>query len=450
MNFRFLVLTFFVGTLSLSAQKAKLEYKPRNMDSLRSYIDKITEKKAASFTGEHQKAIRKIIAERKTAFMKSVTDSSFVFEKNINNYLKTILKEIYVANNQLQPTDFYFFVERSPIPNAACYGNGIFTVNLGLLELVQSDDELAYILCHELAHYELKHNDKSLVDHVTTINSRQTKQKVREIKQMRYGKRKAAYDLYKKLSYNFLKRSRNAEMQADSLGYVLFSKTKYKPAAAFQSMKRLQESDSLLFTTDTRIRSHLNFAGYPFKEGWVTPDETLFDIKEKVDDLAFEKDSLRTHPDMDLRIAQLQKLFGEHQTGDVASAKILELKNVISSSLITSSLDGNNMDLALYHTLALKENDAIEQRTFNNTVAYLLKKTYELKQTHALGKYVEPVSPFSDEKYLNEVRLFINNIDLKHLRKVGYFFCQTHSSEMEGDSEFAEYLSFFEKLNLKN
>ncbi len=440
-----LLLLIFSGSHTF-AQKKAFEYKPKNLDSLQQYIASITSKKSKSFPANHQKEITKILEERKESFIKGIKDSSYIFDRRINKYLNGILTEIYKSNSNLNTSDFYFFIDKSPIPNAACYGNGIFTVNLGLFDLVQSDDELAFIICHEIAHYALKHNDQSLLNHVQTMNSKETKKKISTVKKQRYNRRQATYTLIKNLSYNFQKRSRKAEMQADSLGFAMFSRTKFNKIGAEKALQRLHETDSLLFTTDTKIRSHFNFEGYPFKEAWLTPDETLFDIKEKSDDLAFDKDSLKTHPDMPVRIEQLRKSY--NKAGIIhASAELAEVKKIASENSIAVSMDKFSLDMALYQVLSLKERGEVDHKSYCNIVADLLRKSYELKQSHSFGKYVGPISPFSDEKYLNEVRLFLQNIELKNLRKIGYHFCLAHQSEMQGDDDFSQTTAFFSKLN---
>jgi len=76
-------------------------------------------------------------------FLNKISDSSFVFNKRITAYLNTILKEIYISNPKINKQELYFFIEKSQFPNAACYGNGIFTINLGLFKFVNTDVELA-------------------------------------------------------------------------------------------------------------------------------------------------------------------------------------------------------------------------------------------------------------------------------------------------------------------
>ena len=435
-------LAFFC--LSANAQKS-FNYQPSNLDSVKNYISTITFKKAKSFSGQHQKEISKILEERKTRFIESIADSAFIFDKRISNHLNSILRTIYTANSELNTTDYYFFLNKSPIPNAGCYGNGVFSINLGLIDLLDSDDEIAFVICHEIAHLLLKHNDSSLLRSVQTLNSKETKSKINKAAKQRYGRRQAVSKVISDLQYNFQKRSRSAEMQADSLGLKLFSRTKYNRAAAATALKKLDASDTLLFTTDTQIRKHFNFDTYPFKEPWLQRDETLFDLEESANDLALDKDSLNTHPDIPSRI--LKMALNADQTAPTGS-QLAAIKKIIAENNIAISLDASRLDLALYQILSQYQRDEVITETYCTTVATLLKRTYELKSNHKFGKFIDPVSPFDDEKYLNEVRIFLHNIEMKNLRKIGLLFCQKHAATMRGNPEFETLNTFFTNLNI--
>ncbi len=445
----FLLLLLFSGTVCF-CQKQSIAYQPKNLDSLQKHIAAITLKRNNQYiASENKKEIKKILDSQKEGLLKDITDSSYVFDPTISNYLKSILKEIYKANPEINASDFYFLVDTSPSPNAACWGNGVFTLNLGLLDMVESDDELAFILCHEIGHHILKHNDKSMVSHVQTMNSKGIKRKINHAKNQRYGRRKAVYEVMKTLSYDFLSRSRTSEIQADSLGFALFSKTKYNKSAAVKSLRKLGTADTLLFAADTRIRNHFNFDPYPFKESWLAPEETLFDIKEKSDDYSWNKDSLKSHPDLPVRIDRLEKFYKGTESS-LPSKQLLSVKKISNQITIYSAIDRHNIDLALYKILVLKESGEINNPEYHTNIAWILKKTYELKIDHKLGKYISPVNPFSEEKYLNEVRLFLHNTELKNIRKIGLQFCLKHKSEMEGNSEFDALTTFFSNLNPNN
>ena len=282
-----------LNALFCFSQNKAFKYIPTNKDSLVNYINNISEKKIIKLSAKNKKEIKTEIGERKTEFIKSINDSSYVFDENISNYLKPILNKIYRSNPEINNKDFCFLINKSPIPNAACYGNGIFTINIGLFNILDSDDELAFIVSHEIAHYILEHNDKSLLKYIETIKSKDTNSKIKAIENKEFGKRKAYSELMKDLKYNFLNRSRKAEIQADSLGFVIFNKTDFNKKSSANSLKKLDFINDMVFNEDTKIKSHFQFEEYPFKDSWLTPEETLFNIKEKKDDYALDRKSTR-------------------------------------------------------------------------------------------------------------------------------------------------------------
>lgn len=441
----FFLLSFF--TIYANAQDIKLNYLPKNKDSLISYINTISKNKITKFGAKYKKDIEEIILDRKNNFIKNIEDSTFIFDKNINNYVNSILKEIYDSNAIKDSKDFYFFIEKSNIPNAACYGNGIFTINLGLFNFVNSDDELAYIISHELSHYILNHNDKSLLKYVETFNSKETKQKIKKIENQEFGKRKAYSEFINELNFNFLNRSQSAELQADSLGLALFSKTKFNKFSSVSALKNLELSDDVVFNENSKLKEHFNFEAYPFKEGWLQKEELLFDIKDTSNDFSLASDSLKTHPDIPLRVEVLNKLLKEKDSSiETSKDKLLKIKELVALLSIKSALDDNQLDFALYQTLVLSNKNQLDKTNYCIIVGKILQKIYQLKNNHNFGKYVNSVSPFSDEKYLNEVRQFLINIEIKNVRKIGLNFCLVHK-DIINNSEFNTITEYFKNLN---
>lgn len=342
--------------------------------------------------------------------------------------------------------DFYFLINKSLIPNAACYGNGLFSVNLGLFTLIENNDEMAFIICHEIAHYILKHNDKALEEYIQTFSSKDTKQQLNAASNKKYGRRSAVTLLLKDLQFNFMKRSRSAETQADSLGFILFNKTKYNQQASINILKKLGSTDGILFNNPTNLKQNFTFEEFPFKEAWIAQEDKMFDITEKVNDLEFDKDSTKTHPDIPLRIKNIIQNHTLSATNPTKNEIDLVQQKTAENS-IKIFFDDSKLDFALYQLLSLYEKEELDKKAFTSHVAHLLKKAYVLKEKHAFGKYVEPVSSFSEEKYINEIRLFLNNLELKDLRKIGYYFCLENELLSKEDTEFQNAYTFFKSLN---
>ncbi|MBC7439985.1 MAG: M48 family metalloprotease [Flavobacterium sp.] len=431
------------------SQTVIIEYSPKNKDSLINYISTISDKKIQKFGNQYAKKIKELILERKKNFISKIEDSTYIFNDRINKYLNSILKEIYLPNQNISKSDFYFFINRSPIPNAACYGNGIFTINLGLFNFVNSDDELAFIVCHEIAHYLLEHNDQSLLSFIQATNSKEIKKKINQVKKLDYGKRKAYNDVIEELTYNFLRRSRKVEIEADSVGLQIFSKTKFNVRSSLASLENLKLSDSIIFNENSKLKEHFNFENYPFKENWLNKEQTPFDLTDVSNDYSFDKDSLKTHPDIPFRVGLLNKMINDKNILITpVNKKLKEIKQIIGLISIYNFINQHKVDLALYETLVLFNKNELDEQTYSLLVSQIIKKIYELKVNHDFGKYVSQVSPFSDEKYLNEVRQFLHNIELKNIKKIGLNFCLKYQNKMINDNDFKKTTEYFNKLNL--
>jgi hypothetical protein len=250
---------------------------------------------------------------------------------------------------------------------------------------VNSDDEMAFIICHEIAHYLLEHNDKSLVKYLETMNEKEVKSKIRSVKNQKYGKRKAYTELMDELSYNFLKRNQKVEIEADSLGFMLYRNTKFSPKASVTSLENLGKSDDIIFNEDSKIKENFNFKDYPFKDIWIQKDETLFDLDKSSNDFISNVDSISTHPSIPLRIQKLNILINDRNSSVLPEVNQLEsVKETVSFISIKNFIDSNQIDLAFYQCLVMYNLKKIDTETYVDIISKLLKKTYELKEKHVL------------------------------------------------------------------
>jgi len=83
----------------------------------------------------------------------------FVNDPELLTYIESIGSRIY-AKGKRNDIDFRFHVLDMPIPNALALPEGQIFVSRGVLVLVNTEDELAGILAHEIAHVEEHHADE--------------------------------------------------------------------------------------------------------------------------------------------------------------------------------------------------------------------------------------------------------------------------------------------------
>jgi hypothetical protein len=120
-----------------------------------------------SSTEKYLQSTRKLNVEeeRKTHFfleseflLDELLHSGMVlFNDPVSDYLGKVMDEILKDDPQLR-SEIHIYAVKSTGVNAVSTDRGVFLVNLGLLAHLDSEAQLAYILCHELIHYKRQHN----------------------------------------------------------------------------------------------------------------------------------------------------------------------------------------------------------------------------------------------------------------------------------------------------
>lgn len=440
-------LIFIVTAWNLACAQDNLDpYKHQDQDSLYLYLEKINTLHLNSVTGKYASKVKKWLKRSDKYFLDRVQDSTYFFDAGISENLNRILKNIYVPNRDIDPENFFFFIKNSFVPNAGCYGDGTFEINIGLIPFLENDDELAFILCHEIAHYLLDHSLKSANVRAESLFSKEARKKINKIARMRFGGGRAGRELIDDMSYNILDHSKYAEYEADSLGYLLFAGTPYNPNASITTLKKLGKLEDVVLQHDVKLDSVFDFEQYPFKDFWIESEATFFDQTEVIDEFKLDSEDLKTHPAIPYRIEKLQNDFkiGTRDEMDI-NRKNIHKKAVLQS--IQYSIDFKSFDAAIYQLISNYSKKEIDEVYYYSKMATLLKGVYELKKKHQFGKYIPLTSPLSSEKNLNVIRTFLHNLELKELRKMGYFFCEKYKAKTLQNEQFKEAHDFFEQLN---
>lgn len=427
-----LFVLFLFLVIGLYAQN-NLDYTYDNNDKvgLESYFKKITENQINSISGGYKSERKKIYNKQLESLKKQLEDSTFVFNQELTNRVKVVFDEIYRVNPELKDENFRFLFDKTMYPNAGAYGNGLFTINLGLFSLFDTEDEVAFVICHELAHYYLLHIHKKIDNYITVTHSKEIKHKARAIKRKKYGKNTAGLKLLRDLSFNLSEHSREAELEADSKGFEYFSKTKYNKEAARSALNRLGDLEELIFTHKVDWDLLFSTENYKFKKNLLQKEQSLFDSEEVIDDYKWDEDSLKSHPNTDLRVEKISNLLVDEREL-VETENYKEIKQLSQKIAILSAIDTNRLDYALYLVSSNYESNPF----YKSCLGQILYKMYLLKKEHNLGKYISLESDLSDEVHLNEIRRFIHNVDLYELKKMGKAFTARNKEKLKENKTF--------------
>jgi predicted Zn-dependent protease len=167
----------------------------------------------------------KELLENRAKYFKYLNEERLLmFNDKLTNQIQSLVDFILKKNPSIKDK-ITVLLKRDNSVNASCLGQGFILVNIGLLERVETTDQLLYILCHEIAHNVDLHYAKSLLlSYKQSINKDLIKE-ARKANKKKYG----AYYETEKIFYSATSKnmgySRHYEHIADSLGLVFYNKT---------------------------------------------------------------------------------------------------------------------------------------------------------------------------------------------------------------------------------
>ena len=110
-------------------------------------------KKIAGLPSENKKDIEKIQTRKWENIAETFLRKEIYTEADAQKYLDDVVSEIVNNNQTLQNKSFMCYFSKSEVPNASFIGEGVILFNLGLLDKLENESQLAFILCHEIAHF---------------------------------------------------------------------------------------------------------------------------------------------------------------------------------------------------------------------------------------------------------------------------------------------------------
>ncbi len=373
-------------------------------------------------SGKTGKELEQIYREFQKDFIKELGKNSFSFNTEFNNNLNTIINEIRKNNSNI-PEDLQVLVARDNSPNAYCMGDGTFVVNMGLYYLLENEDQIASVMCHELGHYLLEHTTKSQLRRIN--QNEQDKSKVKEIKRQRYNRSANAFSLFKEKAYETGEYKRKAELQADSLGYKLLKETKYKKLSFINALELLAKYDTLK-SKDLKVEAYKKYFSIPdqaFKESWLKKEDfSSYDYslyKEKLD-----KDSLKSHPEIVDRVRRLKELFPElsEKTVEIKPTDSFnELSKIAAYERLPNLYASEDYGVGIYLALLNleRENDPDYYKQWMGKCFY---KIYEARKNYTLNRYLDRIDPKNQSDSYQQFLSFMWNLSLEEIKNFTEFY----------------------------
>ena len=302
-------------------------------------------------------------------------------------------------------------------------------INAGLFTRIQNEAQLAFVLCHEMAHLFLKHGEESADQYLSSIQSKEFKEKVAAIKKQQFGQGRAIEELFKKFSFDSRRHSRFKETAADSLAIIWLSQTAYSPGQVMDCLSILDTIDADICNTKQVFEKYLSAAAYPVKPGYFeTGRRSVFGIAAYADDAETLqiKDSLRTHPDCKQRIVYAGRMISEAVRNGgskflVDSVRFCSLQQRLQNEIIEFTLNHEKTSRGLFYAIEqLNTNDQNPFAAIGISRAFI--HLYEAQKSHTLGKLTDLPNPQLYTRSYNELLYFIQHATLTDLLQINYYF----------------------------
>lgn len=364
-----------------------------------------------------------------------------VTEHVADNYIKSVVEKIISSNPELKDLEVRVIFSRDYSPNAYSIGEGTIAFNAGLFVFLNNEAEMAFILCHELAHYYLDHSKKRIDRLVRIANSDSLKNELKRLSKQEYKVGEQLEKLLKSISFDFHHHSRDGEEEADRTGMRFLKNTGYSGQGFLTSMQLLDKIDDTSLFAPLNLQKILSFPGYPFKERWVKKESVIFGAMNADEASGLtkkERDSLKTHPDCSKRIELLAdsaaKISGRNF--QVSEAVFMQLKQDFVPEIVEEVYKSGNISFNLYLSLQmLQAGRNIPLAVYS--IARDMNLIYKHQKEHQLGIIIDSESRYFSEEYNTLLRM-LYRLRLSEIAELNTNICSFYQEQMKNYEGFEE------------
>ncbi len=338
-------------------------------DSLKKYIsDKYYESKDEynnHFTSEEKQILKTTLYNRKLKTLSMLESGNFILKGPLFDLVNEIYLEISNKNPSLKEKKIILLKDETA--NAFTMGEDIIYIHLGLLYRLQNKDQLAFILCHELAHDQLNHFHENLNDYIQEKTDKDLERKIKEIMELKYGHVTNLNTLLVPTLLFKKQKSRINEFEADSLGMTFFKNCKYNSEKACTSFDVFLNADHLRDTSIIDLHKYLNYSTKTINSkriNYQKDESSLGDFTEDISEEDLEtkeelNDLLRSHPYEVDRSIKMYRFFNipiPETFDSTIDTNFKIYRYLAEGEMINYALQSQQIGKALFYSLNMQKN----------------------------------------------------------------------------------------------
>ncbi|MFI1772248.1 M48 family metalloprotease [Thalassobellus citreus] len=385
-----------------------------------------------SYRGKMRKEVLSFYKESQTHFLEIINNKKLLFEDRFQKYVDSLSFSLKQKNPILKDEDINLYLTKNPYPNAFSIGDGTIILNIGLFSFFENEHQLFSVISHEVAHQVLEHSKKSINKRAHINSSVLSNQSniSKSIKANKYNRGTRSFSLLKSLLYADGEERRQQEIEADSLGYVLFNNASSQKNDFIDALLLLKKYDSVpsIVIDSTVYTKVFNIPEQAFKSKWLENE----DFKKYNYDFYKSKinlDSLKDHPEIDDRISKLKLSFSElnsdFKIDHSNSKRFNNLKQIAKQAAIENFYYLNEYGLSLYLILNRLETENNNSNYYKKWIGINFEALYEAKKKYQLNRYVDRLSPNNQSESYQRFLNFIWNLNLEEIKKIADYYNTT-------------------------
>ncbi len=387
-----------------------------NIDSIVKAEKVLNSENAKSFYSRSNYAVWSILSSGKVYFDGTLTD-----------YLNGIVDKLLKSKPDIRSKIKVYAVKNSSV-NAITYPNGYVFVNVGLLATLKNEDQLAYILAHEIVHFAKEHAKQSFG------------------KEIFVSEAENGFENKNASAYRHLKYSRENEFESDAAGLQLVINSPYNAEMAKEALRFLDNSDSLIFTPN--FEEIFNNAIFKVDTAWVASAadsiwKNKFIKQNKNKEYVFydkQEDIYSTHPDIEKRVLAITEILKANEYKSPANSSTegyKAIKEIAEHELVYNLYTNESYTISFYYCLkysSLYPNDAYYH-------IYLLKNLYMLGYLKSVDQLDESISDYgySSERGINITHYFLASTNSTELKKMAYGCMKQYADNLGKNEDFLFY-----------